>query len=207
MSDYQGTLAATSGKNLGKLHEELSTARAKAETFKGLAASYKREADEAKDAIAEALRAKAAAEHRARALEYALRPIVERANAAPVAQFLPVEWHWINEATAILGSSEDGPRLVLREFATALERTLIRNDDKPDWGGESLRSLMALLRAEVDELGIEVAAEGFTHTEAVKAAIRPRVQSEALDVAAFAMMIWAVAGGSRTVNRGRELAP
>lgn len=218
-SDYTEALEATSGKNLGKLHEELSTALGKAETFKGLADSFKRDADE-NQARAERLwgenrrlreqladlqagyaiakQNQAEAEHRARALAYALQPIVERANESPIGAFLPVEWQLINEAQAIMGNADAGPRLVVREFARALEETLRHHDGKPDWLKDTPHGLFIDLREEVRELGEEVSLSSGQDPA--------RIQSEARDVAAFALMIWHVAGGSQAVNRGREVA-
>lgn len=90
-------------------------------------------------------------------------------------------------------------RLVVRDFADALEATLTRNEAKPDWHAEPLQTVVDKLEEEMLELmhELRVADELPGNT--------PRVQLEALDLAACALMLWDIARGpAGSTNRGRQ---
>ena len=92
------------------------------------------------------------------------------------------------------------PRLFLQQAMVALEGTLQRNDGKPDWllPATNPADLEDKLGEEVDEL-LDALNDAFSDN------YREAIQAEALDVAAVALMLWHAAGGSNTVNRGREV--
>lgn len=95
------------------------------------------------------------------------------------------------------------PRLFLQQAAIAMEETLQRKDFKGDWLAEDLPGLLDLLSREFDELYVEIRHLGVDLSEDDR---DPEcIRAEALDVALSALFIWHAAGGSNTVNRGREV--
>lgn len=89
------------------------------------------------------------------------------------------------------------PRLFLQQAMVALEATLQRNDQKACWLNHTAKELREKLAEEMDELAHELDQPDED---------RRFTRAEALDVAAVALFIWAKAGGSNTVDRGREVA-
>lgn len=85
------------------------------------------------------------------------------------------------------------PRRVIEDFADALEHTLIRNDHKACWTVEKHVDMVEKLKEEVIELLQELDDVDRSHL---------RIRSEALDVAAVAMMLWDRSRVHPSSNRG-----
>lgn len=221
MSDYSETLAATDGRNLGKLHEEIKTWQERYDTAQKRAEGYQRDAEETREkavtqwaenrklreqladvqaVLNESRRGQAEAEHRARALEYALQPFAALEMDSHVAgALLPVEWQSVCEARALIGRIGEGPRMIARLVAIATENAFSRNDHKPDWHGDPIFDRFAKVIEEYEE----------TRHEAGKAARgeenRDRLAAECEDLIASTAIVLDWAHGWNTINRGREV--
>ena len=95
------------------------------------------------------------------------------------------------------------PRLFFQQAMVAIEETAQNNDDKPDWRDYSYQELEGFLMEEFKELSDEL--DALTLGEGTPEEVEARIRAEALDLVLVGLFVWRKAGGSRTVNRGREV--
>lgn len=95
------------------------------------------------------------------------------------------------------------PRLFFQQAMIAIEETAQNNDDKPDWTGYSYQDLEGFLMEEFKELSDEL--DAMMLGDGTPEEMESRIRAEALDLVLVGLFVWHKAGGSRTVNRGREV--